>query len=134
MTAGLSAGLRTDFPARVYYQLGRALGRVELLGKRVSYHRRFTPDPRLAEVSVVVDVHEDLDANGARIEKTADDLWNDFEAARRSLDAVGIMTHHQACDTPEKQAALRTFVSRLAADPSVRFGALLDLAPARASA
>ena len=62
----LSAGLRTDWPARAYYQLGRALGRVELLGKRVSYHRRFTPDARLAEVSVVVDVHEEVDARGVR--------------------------------------------------------------------
>ncbi len=130
----ISAGLRTDWPARAYYGLGRALGRVELLGKRVSYHRRFTPDARLAEVSVVVDAHEDVDGRGVRLEKTADDLWSDFEAARRSLDAVGIMTHHQACETPAKQAALRSFVERLAADPSVRFGDLLDLQPSRAAA
>lgn len=130
----LSAGLRTDWPARVYYQLGRALGRVELLGKRVSYHRRFTPDARLAEVSVVVDVHEEVDGRCVRLEKTANDLWADFEAARRSLDAVGIMTHHQACDTPSKQAVLRAFVDRLARDPSVRFGDLLDLRPSRAAA
>lgn len=129
----LSAGLRTDWPARVYYRVGRALGRVELLGKRVSYHRRFTPEARLAEVSVVVDAHEAVDGRGVRLEKTANDLWADFQAARRSLDAVGIMTHHQACETPAKQTALRTFLERLASDPSVRFGDLLDLQPERAT-
>lgn len=132
--AVLSAGLRTDWPSRLYYTLGRALGRVELLGRRVSYHRRFTPERRIAEVSVTIDVHEEQDARGRRRDKTADELWSDFEAARASLDAVGVMTHHQACDTPEKQSALRGFLAQLAAEPGVRFGDLLDLAPVRSAA
>lgn len=129
----LSAGVRVDPASRVYYTVGRALGRIELLGKRVSYHRRVMPERRLAEVSVAIDVHEDQDAGG-RIEKDASRLWAEFEAARQHLDAVGIMTHHQVCDTPERQKTLRDFTTRLAEDPSVRFADLLDLAPSRSAA
>ena len=89
----LSAGVRTDPASRLYYFVGHLLGRVELLGKRVSYHQRVTPEKRLTEVSVVIDVHEDQD------------------------------------DTPARQAVLAEFVSRIAAEPGVRFESLRDLAP-----
>ena len=124
----LSAGLRADRASRLYYAVGRSLGRVKLLGKRVSYHGRRMPDARLVEVSVSLDVHEDVDASGRRIDKDAEQLWQEFEWLRARLPAVGIMLHHQACDTPEKVDALRTFVARLRADSSVRFGRLGALA------
>jgi hypothetical protein len=38
------------------YTAGRMLGRVSLLGKRVSYHGSRTPGARLSEVSVCIDV------------------------------------------------------------------------------
>ena len=125
----LSAGVRTDLASRLYYFAGRMLGRVELLGKRVSYHQRMTPEKRLSEVSVVIDVHEDQDGAGNRIDKDVDALWAEFCVAREALKAVGVMTHHQVCDTPERQAALAEFVTRLAAEPGVRFESLKDLAP-----
>ncbi len=127
----LSAGVRVDWPSRLYYAVGRRLGRVDLLGKRVSYHRRITPDPRLAEVSVVIDVHEGEDTTGRPVVKRLDELWTEFGAARAGLDAVGVMTHHQACETPEKQNVFREFVARLAREPGVRFADMLDLAPTR---
>lgn len=130
----LSAGIRVDPVSRLYYGIGRALRRVDWLGKRVSYHCGVVPRTGLNEVSATIDSHEDVDGQGARVDKTADQLWAEFEDARRHLDVVGIMNHHQACETPEKQAALRTFVARLAADPSVRFADLLDLAPERRAA
>lgn len=130
----LSAGIRVDPVSRLYYGIGRALRRVDWLGKRVSYHCEVVPRTGLNEVSATIDSHEDVDEQGVRVEKTADQLWAEFEGARRHLDVVGIMNHHQACETPEKQAALRTFVARLAADPSVRFADLLDLAPERRAA
>lgn len=132
--ATLSAGVRTDALSRAYYALGRTLGRVDFLGKRVSYHRGITPDARLAEVSCVIDVHMDEDGQGNLLVKSEADLWQEFEIARARLDAVGVMTHHQICDTPEKQSAFRGFVTRLVADPGVRFAALRDLVPQREAA
>lgn len=127
----LSAGVRIDRASKLYYAVGRLLGRVDFLGKRVSYHGRLMPDTRLAEVSVVLDVHEAQDARGDRIDKSAEMLWQEFEAARAELEVVGIMTHHQACETPAKQKAFREFVARLAADPGVDFVDMLDLMPVR---
>lgn len=127
----LSAGVRVDWPSRIYYLAGRCLNRVDFLGKRVSYHQRITPDSRLAEVSVAIDVHEDQSAEGLRVDKGLDDLWSEFCAVRQKLDAVGVMTHHQACETPQKQRVFRDFVAKLAAEPGVRFADMLALAPAR---
>jgi hypothetical protein len=128
----LSAGVRVDWLSRVSYKVGRTLGRVELLGKRISYHSRRTPDPRLCEVSVAIDVHEDIDGNRRRINKTADRLWAEFEVQRSRLSAVGVMLHHEACDTREKHEALRDFVDRLASDPAVRIVTMTELAQAAA--
>lgn len=116
----LSAGVRGDLPSKIYYKLGQLLGRVSFLGKRVSYHLQRTPDARLVEISCSIDVHEDCDAEGQRIDKTMEMLWDEFEFFRARLPAVGIMLHHQACDTPEKQMALKLFVEKLHSDPGVQ--------------
>ena len=124
----LSAGVRGDWGSQRYYEIGRALGRVELLGKRVSYHMCQTPDPRLTEVSVSIDVHEDLDGAGRRLDKTAEQLWRELEFLRARLPVVGVMLHHQACDTPAKQQALLDFAHRLASAPDVRIVSMRGLA------
>lgn len=129
----LSAGIHVGWASRGYYAAGRLLGRVDFLGKRVSYHQRMTPDPRIAELSVAIDVHEDQAEDGSRLDKGLDELWSEFSAVRRHLDAVGVMTHHQACETPEKQRVFREFVARLAVEPGVRIVDMLELSPARAS-
>ena len=123
----LSAGVHVDWKARAYYRLGRALGRIDLLGRRVSYHLSWTPDPRVNEVSVSIDVHEEQDAAGNLVEKTAEDLWRELSSLRTRLPAVGVMLHHQACDTPEKQAALRDFVARVRSDPTLRIVPMAEL-------
>lgn len=127
----LSAGIRTDLPSLVYYAIGRLLGRVSFLGKRVSYNLRRTPDVRLCEISCSIDVHEDIDPNGGRIDKTVDMLWDEFQSFRRRLPAVGIMLHHQACDTPEKQTALKLLVDRLHSDSTVRILNMYEVLAAR---
>lgn len=127
----LSAGIRADLPSRIYYAVGRLLGQVSFLGKRVSYNLGRTPDPRIRELSCSIDVHEDSDANGRRMDKTVDTLWDEFQSLRRRLPAVGIMLHHQACDTPEKHEALRLLVERLHADASVRVLNMYDVLAAR---
>ncbi|MAG30563.1 MAG: hypothetical protein CL908_06670 [Deltaproteobacteria bacterium] len=124
----ISAGVRADWPSRAYYALGRAFRQVSMLGKRVSYHLRRTPDRRLCEVSVAIDVHEDQNAFGTQIDKTAEVLWREFEFLRTRLPAVGVMLHHQACNTLEKQQTLREFVRQLRDDPDVRFTTICELA------
>ncbi len=119
----LSAGVKVDAISRVYYGLGRALGRVSLLGKRVSYHGQATPIAGVCEVSVCIDVDEDVDAAGEKIEKSCDDLWAEFERCRAALPVVGVMLHHQKCEGARPET-LREFIERLKADPDVEFASL----------
>lgn len=125
----LSARVRFDPIARLYYRIGRMFGRAEWLGRPVSYHLGRTPNPEIAEVSVAVDAHFESNGSGRRVYKSTDQLWKEFQAARRHLDVVGIMTHHDACDTPEKLVALRGFVERLVDEPSVRLVDIHAVAP-----
>ena len=83
--------------------------RVEFLGNRVSHHLRRTPDRRLREVSVSLDIHEELDPAGRRKDKTADQLWSEFNEMRERISVLGVMLHHQACDSREKKSALMEF-------------------------
>lgn len=123
----LSAGVKIDPVSAIYYAVGRTLGRVSLLGKRVSYHGRRTPNGLLAEVSVCIDVDEDVDSAGNKIEKSVDDLWDEFEACRMRLPEVGVMLHHGKCEG-QRVATLREFVGRLKADPGVEFRTINELA------
>lgn len=123
----LSAGVKIDRMSALYYAVGRAMGRVSLLGKRVSYHGRRTPGSRLAEVSVCIDVDEDVDRLGNKIEKSTDALWQEFEACRARLPVVGVMLHHAKC-AGQRVDTLREFVSRLKADPGVSFRTINELA------
>jgi hypothetical protein len=124
----LSAGVRVDAPSRLYYGLGRRLGRVDWLGRRVSYHDGPTPVPGLAEVSVCIDVDEDTDRSGRRLEKDAAALWREFEAARRVLPCVGVMLHHERYGEPGRLAGLEAFLKRLKETPDVRFATLPECA------
>ena len=115
----LSAGVKADSLSQLYYGLGARLGRIAFLGKRVSYHGRPVASSKLVELSVCVDVDEDQDRDGNRIEKDSDRLWTEFSACRRRLAVVGIMLHHQCYDRPQKIDWLRTFVRRLKIEPGV---------------
>jgi len=125
----LSAGVRVDPAARLYYEAGHRLGRVSFLGRRVSYHGARVPGG-LAEVSVCVDVDEAMDWRGRKIVKDADRLWREFEAGARRLPWVGVMLHHERYVAPERLETLRRFVGRLKADPRVRFETLPALVAA----
>lgn len=123
----LSAGVKVDAVSRLYYGVGRALGRISLLGKRVSYHGRATPVAGVREISVSIDVDEDVDSAGNKLEKSCDQLWAEFETCRAQLPAVGVMLHHQKCEGT-RPATLRAFVQRLKADPKVELTTLDALA------
>lgn len=123
----LSAGVKVDPVSRIYYALGRALGRVSFLGKRVSYHCERTPVDGVSEVSVCIDVDEDVDRAGNKIEKSDEDLWREFEACRARLPVVGVMLHHQKCDG-ERPTTLRAFIRRLKQTPGIRFATIPQVA------
>lgn len=126
----LSAGVRTDRLSRLYYAAGRALGRVSLLGARVSYHGAATPVAGLAEVSCCIDVDEDQDAAGNKLVKDAERLGAEFAAARAVLPVVGVMLHHERYQEPGRLETLRRFVAALREDPAVRFAPLPAIAAA----
>lgn len=130
----LSAGVKVGAMSTAYYAVGSALGRVSLLGKRVSYHGDLTPGGGLAEVSVCIDVDEDVDRQGEKIEKSYDDLVREFERCRSSLSTVGVMLHHGKCEG-RRVDTLRAFVKMLKADPTVELRTLNQIAAdARAQA
>lgn len=134
----LSAGVKVDLASRLYYRVGSALGRVTLAGKRVSYHLDrvpvLTPGVRLAEVSVCIDVDEDVDAHGHKIDKSLEVLWREFERCSARLPVVGVMLHHGRYGTPQKLGTLRGFVRRLKNHPGVRFRSIQEIARERAAA
>ena len=124
----LSAGVRFDPLSRTYYGAGRLLGRVSWLGRRVSYHGRRLPGGALAEYSVCIDVDEDVDAAGHRVEKDADRLWAEFVACRAARRTIGIMLHHDRYADPTAVDVLRTFLRRVKGEAGVRFGTIGDFA------
>jgi hypothetical protein len=134
----LSAGVRVDAGARLYYRLGTRLGRISLLGGRVSYHGRRTPCHGLTEVSVCIDVDEDTDLWGRRLAKGPEPLWRELEACLPLLPAIGVMLHHDRYEDASRLATLRTFVRRLKQDPRVQLDTLHGIAarcaPARSDA
>jgi len=115
----LSAGVKPDRLSQLYYALGARLGRIGFLGKRVSYHGRRVGTSKLVELSVCIDVDEDLDREGNRIQKDSERLWTEFSDCRRRLELIGIMLHHQCYDRPQKLEWLRAFVRRLKLEPGV---------------
>lgn len=129
----LSAGVKAEPIAQLYYGLGARLGRISFLGKRVSYHGRRVASSKLVELSVCLDVDEDKDRDGNRIDKDSVRLWQEFELCRRRLPIVGIMLHHQCYDRPQKLDWLRSFVRRLKAEPGVVLSSIPAIAAAGAA-
>ena len=120
-------GVKANFLSPLYNSAGRALGRISLLGKNVSYHGSRTPGAGLAEVSACIDVHEDLDASGNKIEKSLDDLWREFQSCRARMPFVGVMLHHAKCEG-QRVETLRAFVQKLKAEPGVEFRTINEIA------
>lgn len=123
----LSAGVRTSLPARVYYGAGRALRRVDWLGRRVSYHGRRIPGTRLSELSTCIDF--DL-ADGEARARGVDEQWQRFEVCRRRLAIVGVNLHHASYGDAAKVETLRAFVQRLLEQPDVTLRSMRELCTA----
>jgi hypothetical protein len=129
----LSAGFQPDRLAQWYYAAGRRLGRVSWLGRRVSYHAARLPRLPMVEVSCAIDVDEDQDASGRRIEKSEADLAAELARARRVHPIVGVMLHHATYEDRRQAGRARGVRARLRADPEVRF-ATISRSPTRPQA
>jgi hypothetical protein len=116
----ISAGVRTDRKALAYYRVGRALGRIGLLGKRVSYHMEKTPHG-VVELSCAVDVDPEI---ADRPKKTLKTLQEELTDARSKQPIVGVMFHHQTYSSPEKLELLRSFARWLRSDPSIELSTI----------
>lgn len=123
-----SAGVRADLPARAYYEMGRALGRITLLGQRVSYHGARDPSNGLVDLSTAINVDEDFDRQGNRITKSAADLEAEWHRAREIYPAVGVLLHHQQYGTTEKVETLRALIQTIKRAPDVSFRTIESLA------
>ncbi|MEZ5165907.1 MAG: hypothetical protein R2695_05205 [Acidimicrobiales bacterium] len=121
----ISCGVHTDRLARAVYATARLTRRVRYGNRTLSHHGRRLPGSRITEWSCAIDV--DQDGNGNRVTRSADELRRAFGDARRHLDVVGLMLHHECYDDDRKFAALEAFLDELAGDQSVRFVALGSL-------
>jgi hypothetical protein len=124
----LSSSVHPQPLARIANAAGRALGRVDLFNRSISYHPAIVPGTSLREISVAIDVDEDENWLGRRRIKGTQDLVREFARARRVLPIVGVMLHHDTYANGRKIATLRDFLQRLKADPKVRFATIEDLA------
>src|SRR5262245_16531426 len=102
----LSAGVLTKPQMRAYYGVGRALGRVSFLGKRVSYHGARTPS-KVLELSGSVDVDPEI-SPGAPLQ-SFEMLCAQYEYSVKTESIIGIMLHHETYTSPEKVDTLRRF-------------------------
>jgi hypothetical protein len=113
----LSAGVHHDPATRAVYTAGRRFGRVTVRGRPVSYHLRSTPQAGLVELSTAVNV--DMDRAGARVTRTAADVLDQVEQARRWTPVVGLMFHHETYESEAKFGALAGIVDGLVSDPTI---------------
>lgn len=124
-----SAGVKGSPAAQAYYAVGRALGRITLLGKRVSYHGARIPSTGLVELSGAIDVDEQLDRTGRKIVKSASALEQELRNCLAARPAVlGVMLHHDNYVDDAKLETLRAFIGVLRREPSVRFANLESIA------
>jgi peptidoglycan/xylan/chitin deacetylase (PgdA/CDA1 family) len=130
----LSSHVRHQFKRRVFYILGRALGRGRWLGRHVSHHLDFYPGSRLLEISVSISpIRKYLhDAEGTACEFYSNqELRRIFRTCRRQSPVVGVVLHHRFHDTPERLAVLSEFVAMLRAEPEVEFTTLTSIRRSR---
>lgn len=126
----LSSHVRHQFKRRVFYAMGRMLGRGRWLGKHVSHHLGYYPGSRLFEISVGMSpisryIHQG-DVTLCEFHSLAD-LRRIFQACRRQSPVVGVVLHHRFHDTPESLERLSEFVAMLRVEPAVEFTTLSEI-------
>lgn len=121
----VSAGVLPGLSKRAYYGVGRALGRVSFLGKRVSYHGGRTPS-KITELSGAVDVDPDINPGGQA--KSFETLRAETEAAVKSHAIVGVMLHHETYTSREKVETLRRYARWIRAQPALELKTMETIA------
>lgn len=123
----LSAAAYPHPAARAYYGLGRALGRTELLNRRVSYHLRRFPRRHLMEVSASIDVDMEKDEWGGLRVKSQAQLASEFRYCTRHADTVGVLFHHNTYDDA-KLDTLGRFLDQLRDSRELEFVSIEEVA------
>ncbi|MEY4239946.1 MAG: hypothetical protein RL339_2547 [Pseudomonadota bacterium] len=123
----LSAAAYADPLRRLAYGLGRALGLGTIGNRGIAYHPGIRPEAPLREVSIAVAVDD-----GAPVDRKVSDVLAGIERARRHSNAVGLMFHHQAWDSPQGERFLPNLAQALQALPDCEFVLLSSLAQANA--
>lgn len=126
----LSSHVRHQFKRRVFYALGRGIGRGRWLGRHVSHHLRRYPGSRLFEISVGMSpIRKYLHGPGSTTCEfhSAADLERIFAICRRQTPVVGVVLHHRFHDSPASLDRLAAFVTMLRTDPSVDFTSISEV-------
>jgi hypothetical protein len=120
----LSASSYISVEARLYYGIGKLLGRTSLFGKRISYSGQQLPGHRIRELSGALDV--DMNRGNPKL-KTTSTLVSEFQRARSTSPVVGIVFHHNYLNA-SKLRVLREFAGFLRSTPGLKFQLIEDIA------
>lgn len=123
----VSCHRRHQVSRRVFYRLGRLLGRGRWMNRHVSHHLSCYPGTRLIEISVTISpIREYLSQEGPTACRFHDlgYLRRVFIQCRRQSPVVGIVLHHRYHAEPDRLRLLAEFVSWLKDQPGVEFADL----------
>jgi len=120
----VSCHQRCQFSRRIFYALGRALGRGRWLDRHVSHHLRNYPGTRIREISVSISpirVYNTASGPTSCVFWSLEDLQRMFRACRRTSPVVGIVLHHRYHGPRAGLRILEDFVTWMIAQDEVRF-------------
>jgi glycosyltransferase involved in cell wall biosynthesis len=107
------------------YRLGIFLKRYNFLGKEISYHEKRFYDKKLRELSISVDVVKSY-KDKIIINKYEENVKN-YELAKKKHKIVGIMTHHEMFNDPQKMKELKRFIDYVKRDKNIYIKKLEDI-------
>ena len=120
----VSCHWRHQTSRRVFYQLGRILGRGQWLGKHISHHLGKYPGTQVTEISVTISpicryFPDQSDTACEFLSLPA--LQEIFQVCRRQSPVVGIVLHHRFRADERALSQLADFVSWIKAQPGIEF-------------
>ncbi len=121
----LSCGVHVNLTARVAYGLGRMGKRVRIGNRTISHHAKRLPHSQIREWSCAIDV--DQDGHGNRLTRSASELMKRFSLARRRIEVVGLMFHHECYTDNQKFDVIESFLDELCDDETIQFVSLGSL-------
>lgn len=114
---------------RLFYKLGRLLGRGQLLGRGISNHLRNYPGTSMFEIdSALSFIKKYYDDYGTDCEfETCDDMLRHFDRFERFIPVIVILLHHRYHNSPEKIALVERVVDGLRERKYVSFSSYAEI-------